>query len=513
LNTEYQAAAEREYSMATKRKPIKTILLISGGALLFVLLLAAVIIWNVNVFSVQVQMNGQQEITVEYGDTFTDPGAEATFCGTLLARNPRDVTVSVSGAVDDTKLGTYELTYSAEYVLDFLVGKLVFQDTCTRNVVVVDTCAPEIVLVSSPDAYTLPTETYKEEGFTATDNYDGDLTALVERSETAEQITYKVTDTAGNVTEVVRKIVYDDPIPPEITLVGDNIVVLLQGAAYTESGFSAVDNCAGDITDRVKVTGEVDINRLGSYTLEYTVTDDYDNTTTVTRTVNVSDIPQVPGLPHTQYQTPAAPNGKVVYLTFDDGPCQYTPKLLDVLDKYGVKATFFVVYADNAALLSRMASSGHTVAMHSATHDYATIYSSEDAYFNDLYIVQSKIAAAIGYKPMMLRFPGGSSNTVSRSYCSGIMTQVTQKLKNMGYRYFDWNVDSRDVSGADTANKVYYNVVSGIYNNTVSFVLQHDIRSQSVDAVEKIIQWGLANGYTFLPLSMDSPPCEHRINN
>ena len=72
LNTEYQTAAEREYSMATKRKPIKTILLISGGALLFVLLLAAVIIWNVNVFSVQVQMNGQQEITVEYGDTFTD---------------------------------------------------------------------------------------------------------------------------------------------------------------------------------------------------------------------------------------------------------------------------------------------------------------------------------------------------------------------------------------------------------------------------------------------------------
>ena len=83
----------------------------------------------------------------------------------------------------------------------------------------------------------------------------------------------------------------------------------------------------------------------------------------------------------------------------------------------------------------------------------------------------------------------------------------------MGFQYFDWNVDSNDAGGAKTAEKVYENVISGVKNRSVSIVLQHDTKGYSVDAVEKIIKWGLENGYTFLPLKSNSPTAHHGVNN
>jgi peptidoglycan/xylan/chitin deacetylase (PgdA/CDA1 family) len=247
--------------------------------------------------------------------------------------------------------------------------------------------------------------------------------------------------------------------------------------------------------------------------LEYSVQDGSGNTATATRKVIVDYVKQVSGLPEMPDQTPTEPNGKVVYLTFDDGPSCYTSHLLDVLDKYEAKVSFFVVYADNAELLKRMDAAGHTVGMHSNTHDYGYIYSSEEAYFADLYAVQSKIEAAIGYKPMLLRFPGGSANTVSISYCGGIMTTLTQRVKELGFRYFDWNGDSRDVDGAESAKDVYINVTYGMHYTQNCIMLQHDIIGFSVEAVEDIVKWGLLNGYTFAPLTMDSPVCEFRVAN
>ena len=209
---------------------------------------------------------------------------------------------------------------------------------------------------------------------------------------------------------------------------------------------------------------------------------------------------------------PENPNGKTVYLTFDDGPGKYTESLLNTLDRYDVKVTFFVVDTGYMHLLPRMAEAGHTVAMHSETHTYNKIYASENAFFNDLYAIQSRILEYTGKLSKILRFPGGSSNGVSR-FNPGIMTRLTKKLKEMGYRYFDWNVDSNDAGGTRTSSGVYSNVINGIKRNQNSIVLQHDIKGYSVEAVDDIIIWGLKNGYTFKALDMDSPVCEHYVNN
>ena len=120
--------------------------------------------------------------------------------------------------------------------------------------------------------------------------------------------------------------------------------------------------------------------------------------------------------------------------------------------------------------------------------------------------------AQTGQETKLVRFPGGSSNTVS-DFNPGIMTTLAQQLHDKGYEYFDWNVSSGDAGETTSTDQVVENVISGIQSHNVSVVLQHDIKAFSVDAVEKIIQWGLNNGYTFLPLNFDSPPAHHHINN
>ncbi|MFQ9388566.1 MAG: hypothetical protein ACLR1V_06910 [Coprococcus sp.] len=93
------------------------------------------------------------------------------------------------------------------------------------------------------------------------------------------------------------------------------------------------------------------------------------------------------------------------------------------------------------------------------------------------------------------------------------MTKLTKDLTDMGYQYFDWNVTSGDAGETTSTSVVVQNVISGIQQHDVSIVLQHDIKGFSVNAVEQIIQWGLAHGYTFLPLTAESPTAHHGVNN
>ena len=198
-----------------------------------------------------------------------------------------------------------------------------------------------------------------------------------------------------------------------------------------------------------------------------------------------------------------------------DGPGPYTEKLLDILDRYNVKATFFVTNGkpDYQNLIAQEAQRGHTVAIHSASHDYAKIYQSVDAYFADFDEMNSIITAQTGKAADLVRFPGGSSNTISKKYCYGIMSQLVCAVEERGFRYCDWNVSSGDAGGTTSTSQVVANVIAGIKGNNVSVVLQHDIKNFSVDAVEQIIQWGLSEGYTFLPIISTTPMSHHGVNN
>ena len=205
---------------------------------------------------------------------------------------------------------------------------------------------------------------------------------------------------------------------------------------------------------------------------------------------------------------------KVIYLTFDDGPGPYTAKLLDILKKYDVKVTFFVTGAGDDALIAREYNEGHTVGLHTYTHDYAYVYSSLDNFFTDLYEIQARVKNITGQTSMLTRFPGGSSNLISARYDGGIgiMSRLSEELPARGFTYFDWNISSGDAGGATTSSEVYQNVINALSPN-YSVVLQHDIKDFSVDAVEDIIKYGKANGYTFKKLDAGSFTAHHGINN
>ncbi len=481
----------------SKKKKIFTISALGLALALLVCFGAVLLVWRQNTYTVELSLAGQENMTVEVGSGFSDPGAVAWVFGSLLDQEEKPLEVTASGSVDITKIGDYEITYSAAFDREHFLGDKTASAQAKRRVQVVDTQLPVISLRYVEGSFTIPGQPYLEEGFSALDNYDGDLTAAVVREERDGKVYYTVSDASGNQAQAVRDIFYDDPIAPELVLAGESVVQVLVGEEYVDPGFLATDNVDGDITANVTVSGAVDTATLGRYTLTYTVADAYGNTVTQSRLVKV-----------VRQFLPPLPQGKggVIYLTFDDGPGEHTQRLLDILDKYNVKATFFVVGQYDLSLVAEMVKRGHSVGNHTYTHNYSKLYASEDAFFAELYRTQDKIEAVCGKRTRLVRFPGGSSNTVGQVS----MYQLTSALSNAGYAYFDWNVDSKDAGGAITADEVLYNVCSAVATKNMAIVLQHDIKGYSVDAVEEIILWGLANGYTFEALTVSSPGAHHR---
>lgn len=481
--------------MATKeffKKNKKLVIAVTG----IVVTLLFLIILFLSLFNININLNGSPKETIEYGDTYTEQGATAAFNTPASKNVPLNVTIK--GSVDSSKLGTYHIHYKAK--------KGIFSVQKSREVKIVDTKAPIIELNKIDGYYPKTGETYQEEGFTATDNYDGDITSKIKRTEDKNVITYTVSDSSGNKTSVQRTIEYNDGIAPTITLNGDSDITIKAGTRFEDPGCTAKDSHGNDISDSVSVSDNISTYRAGTYTITYSVTDKFGNETSIDRTVTVEAVKQT---------ATTSSGNKVVYLTFDDGPGAHTQQLLDILDKYNVKVTFFVTNVNSGYenMIAKEAAASHTVAIHSASHDYKKIYSSVDAYFADLNEMSDIIYAQTGQRPKLIRFPGGSSNTVSLKYCSGIMTTLTKAVTDQGYKYFDWNVSSGDAGGTTSTEEVYQNVVNGMKSHNVSVVLQHDIKGFSVNAVERIIQWGLANGYTFLPLTTSTEDVHHGVNN
>lgn len=207
-------------------------------------------------------------------------------------------------------------------------------------------------------------------------------------------------------------------------------------------------------------------------------------------------------------------SGKVAYLTFDDGPSVNTMKILDILDRYNVKATFFVIYHGGMtkqykAIVSR----GHTLALHSYTHDYSKIYKSEKAYFADLKKIHDYVEDVTGVDSRIIRFPGGSSNTVSNKYNKGIMKTLKKSVAKKGYYYHDWNVDSTDAAGRNRkASLLLKNVKSGTGKKKVINVLMHDTgksKMTTVEALPSIIEYLKKQGYSFEAITEDSTLIQH----
>lgn len=218
---------------------------------------------------------------------------------------------------------------------------------------------------------------------------------------------------------------------------------------------------------------------------------------------------------NTAGQGPDAPDGappRRVFLTFDDGPSKTTETVLDILKEEGVPATFFVIAAENneqyLPILARTAAEGHQIALHSCTHEYREIYRNPAAYWADIKALKAQLAP---YLPddmeelCWLRFPGGSTNTVSHRYGgSSIMKSLKAQAKEKGYHYVDWNVCAEDaVGGHPSASEIYHNVIDDVGDKTSCVVLMHDTRATktTAEALPDIIHWFKEHGFEFCTVS------------
>ena len=203
-----------------------------------------------------------------------------------------------------------------------------------------------------------------------------------------------------------------------------------------------------------------------------------------------------------------------VYLTFDDGPSIYTNEILDILDEYNVKATFFVIGKDDGEyreVYERIVQDGHTIGMHSYSHKYGEIYSSLDSFQVDLHKLQTFIYETTGVWTTLYRFPGGSSNTVS----DVDMAILIDYLGKSGITYFDWNVSCGDADTGKTTEEIVTNVMEGVVKYSNSVVLMHDAQDKhtTVEALPEILeQLQQMEATVIVPITEDTLPVQHIKN-
>ncbi len=279
---------------------------------------------------------------------------------------------------------------------------------------------------------------------------------------------------------------------------GPSALIWPCGLPFEDPGYRVYGPDGSERGGLVRSEGEVCTWRVGDYTRRYVLMDGERELSSAVLTVHV--VPQ--NLPEI-----AAPPKGTICLTFDDGPCENTAEVLEVLAKYNVKACFFVVgfqqkYLD---ILSRIVAEGHTLGIHCYDHRaYRWLYQSAENYFSDLMQVQQIIYDRTGTVAHVLRFPGGSRTA---SFLAGALEggypELYGRLADLGIRAYDWNVQPE--SGTKTTEGTIINFTHPTEPYEYAVVLQHDTRYFSVKALERMIQWALSEGYTFAALDASFP--------
>lgn len=187
---------------------------------------------------------------------------------------------------------------------------------------------------------------------------------------------------------------------------------------------------------------------------------------------------------------------KIVYLTFDDGPSfGITDKLLDVLHKYNVKATFFVVGKEikgRERILRRISDEGHSIGLHTYSHKFSAIYKSDEAFLEELKREGELIKYVLGYKVNVIRFPGGSDLMLT--------PELLEKLHKLGYRVYDWNVNLGDgVAGNLSVETLIRNSKKVKGDKYKRFILAHcnSNNKTTYRALPYIIEYYKSEGYVF----------------
>ena len=361
---------------------------------------------------------------------------------------------------------------------------------------------PQVKLIGDSNvSLTLGSE-YKELGANATVHKKQINNKIQVKGEvdTSKVGKYSINYCINNKPYATRNIEVKDNIAPILELKGSKIINLKENTEYEETGYVAKDNYDGDITNNV-ITQKEDINE-DEYKITYKVKDSSGNETKNER-ILIKNKPKQ--------------NESVIYLTFDDGPSlDITPHILDILKEEDIKATFFILDYNNKKeeLVKREVEEGHSIGLHGVSHNYKEIYGSLENGLNNFINLNKKVKESTGIDTKLIRFPGGSSNTVSK-FNPGIMTNLAMNLLEKVYKYYDWNVASGDSGDVKTKEAVYNNVTKGIRKNRNNIVLMHDFsgNSKTLNALRDIIKYGKANGYTFERITESTPMITQNIVN
>ena len=203
-------------------------------------------------------------------------------------------------------------------------------------------------------------------------------------------------------------------------------------------------------------------------------------------------------------------NQKKVYLTFDDGPSDHTAQILDILKKNKVKATFFVVGKESAhakKMYQRIILEGHTLGMHSYSHNYDQIYANVAAFSKDLMKLQKYLYDVTDVKPFIYRFPGGSSN-----HCAGNIKPYIQYVNKKGLLYFDWNALNEDaINFEQSPQQLNEKILKDVRRQKTSIVLMHDLHEtkNTVKGLDTLIKILKKEGYQILPITRNTKPIQH----
>lgn len=213
-----------------------------------------------------------------------------------------------------------------------------------------------------------------------------------------------------------------------------------------------------------------------------------------------------------------------VYLTFDDGPGKYTDELLELFDKYNAKVTYFCTKNSDVIRerIKKIYEKGHTLGVHSYSHDAKKIYESEDAYFADLIAEEEVIKESVGFHTRYIRLPYGSSNTLS-NFNPGIITRITKMLKDAGFEYFDWNVSAEEKTkyqGGKMIPEVALEIAKSqiervkVFNkNQPIMILSHDTSEVALEYIKLLVEYLYENGYEMKGIDDNTTPVHHTILN
>lgn len=206
----------------------------------------------------------------------------------------------------------------------------------------------------------------------------------------------------------------------------------------------------------------------------------------------------------------ASAGSKYAYLTFDDGPSDNTDAILNILKEKKVKATFFVVGKEGKEAkrrYMRILNEGHTLGMHSYSHDYKQIYRSVDDFAKDIKKLDRYLYKITGKHPTAFRFPGGSSNSI----VSDIKPYI-EWVEEQGYEYYDWNAVSGDAlkfqMPADILNQ---NILKDVHGQSPVIILMHDLAEtvHTTEGLSDLIDELRNQGYELRAISETTEAIHH----